>query len=126
MTTADELAAVVVELRPLANDMALPDTCDVKRKGTATVDSRGNKTYPETTIATARCRLRAQLSRPEEKAVADQVEAIAPYAIDLPYTVALTAPDVLLVNGTRRFQIVGVIKEGGFGVFATAIVEERT
>jgi len=126
MTLAAELLADVAELRLLAVEMALPDTCDVKRKGTATVDTRGNKTYPETTFATSSCGLRSSLSRPDEKVVADQAEAVAPYAIDLPYASAVTARDVIVVNGSRRFDVIGVIKEGAFGVFTVAIVEERT
>lgn len=126
-STADELAAAVAELRPVANDLALPDTCAVTRKGTATTDSRGNKTYPDVTASSPRCRLRTggQL-RPNERAFADRIQSVAPYAIDLPYGTDVTARDVLIVNTTRRFEIVGVLEEGGFGVFTVAIAEERS
>jgi hypothetical protein len=128
MSTADELAAVVSGLRPIANDLALPDTCEVRRpdRNNPVTDSRGAKTYPEISHAVSRCRLRTGGLRPDERVVADQAEAVVPYAIDLPFTMASIASDVIVVNGTRRFDIIGVLKTEGFGVFATAIVEERT
>ena len=125
MTAADTLAATVVKLRPVANDLALPDFCAVKRKGAATTDSRGNKTYAETTLSTVRGRLRSGQLRPDEKIVADQAEAVAPYAIDLPYGTSITAQDAITVNTTRRFEVIGVLTDGGYGVFTVAIVEER-
>lgn len=127
MSTADTLAATVVELRPVADDLALPDFCAVKRKGAATIDSRGNKTYAETTLATVRGRLRSGPNvRPQERVVADQAEAVAPYAIDLPYGTSVTAQDAITVNTTRRFEVIGVLTDGGYGVFTVAIVEKRT
>jgi len=128
MSTADTLAAVVTELRPVANDLALPDTCAVTRAGAvAVVDTRGNKTYPDTTVATVRCRLRSSgQMRPDERLVADRLQAIAPYAVDLPYGTSVTAKDELVVNTTRRFAVIGVLTEGGYGMFTVAIVEERS
>lgn len=127
MSTADELAVAVAGLRPVAEDLALPDSCTVRRSEEGPRDSRNNPTYTDTTVATARCRLRGSAQmRPQERAVADRVQAVTPYAIDLPYTIALLATDDLIVNDTRRFEIVGIVKEGDYGVFAVAVCEERS
>lgn len=126
MSEADQLAAVVAGLRPVANDLALPDTCTVRRMVAGAPDSRGNPTATETTLATARCRLRSGQLRPEERVIADRVQAVSPYAVDLPYSLAFVAADVLVINDTRRFEIVGVLLDGNYGVFAVAICEERT
>lgn len=126
MSTADQLAAVVADLRPVANDLALPDTCSAIRIVEGPLDTYGNPTTVDITIPLARCRLRSGGLRPMEQAVAERVQATSPYAIDLPYATDLTARDDLIVNGTRRFAIVGVLQDGGYGVFATAICEERS
>jgi hypothetical protein len=126
MSTADTLAAVVADLRPVADDLALPDTCAAVRKVEGARDSRGNPTYTESTVLTARCRLRSGGLRPTEQAVADQVQATTPYAIDLPYATVVTPADAIVVNATRRFELLGIVKDGGYGVFTTAIAEERS
>lgn len=123
---ADELAAVVAGLRPLANDLALADTCQVLRAGAAAVDSRGNRTATEVAALTTRCALRAGGLRPRELAVADRVQSVAPYAVDLPYGTDVRHGDALRVNGTRRFEVLGVLQAGGYGVFAVAVCEERS
>jgi hypothetical protein len=98
----------------------------VRRMVAGAPDSRGNPTSTETTLATARCRLRSGQLRPEERVIADRVQAVSPYAVDLPYSLAFVAADVLVINDTRRFEIVGVLLDGNYGVFAVAICEERT
>ena len=127
MTRADQFAARIPAYRARANELALPDECDVVRKSASPMtDSRGNKTYPEVTASSPRCQLRTggQI-RPDERAFADRIQSIAPYAIDLPYDADITAKDVLVVNDTRRFEVVGVLKAGDFGIFTVSIAEER-
>lgn len=127
MSSADRYAALVAAKRPIYNDKALPDTCQVRGQGTPVVDSTGNETYPEVTLATVRCQLRTGgFVRPSERAVADQVQAVAPYAIDLPYGTAVDASNRIIVNSTREFEIVGVLTPGLFGINTSAVVEERT
>lgn len=128
MTRADQFAARIPAYRARANELALPDECAVVRKSTSpTTDSRGNKTYAEETASSPRCQLRTggQI-RPDERAFADRIQSVTPYAIDLPYDADITAKDVIVVNATRRFDVVGVMKAGDFGIFAVAIAEERS
>lgn len=124
MSTADELAAVVAGLRPLAADLALPDECVVLRP-TTTKDTRNNPIAGESPVATTRCRLRVNPRMPREQLAADRVRAEALYAIDLPIETDVTPADTILVNGIRRFPVTGIQLDGDFAVFQTATAEER-
>ncbi len=128
MSTADILAGVVTDLQPVAYDLALPDTCAVVRRTPGPPDTRGNPTFTESVVALYRCRLRSGQLRPTEQVIADQVRATAPYAIDLPKGADVSAADVLDVGlGTfRRFEAIGVLTDGGYGMFTTVIAEERS
>lgn len=93
-------------------------------RDTATSDSEGGTTVIEATVEAGGCDLRAGLTRPDERAVADQTQATTPYVITLPYATSAVATDRLMVAG-RTFEILGVLKDGFLGTDARAVCEER-
>lgn len=126
-TTADRIAATVARIRPVAEDLALPDQCVVWRSDSGTVDSRGNAVPGEYRAGGFRCQLRTSRARvPREGAQADRVQSVAAMEIAAPIEGDITPEDVIEVNGTRRFEVIGVAAGGEFGVFQIASVEERT
>lgn len=124
MSTADRYAALVAAKRPLANDRVLADTCTVQVATAGTKDSRGNVPMTETAGATVRCRLRSDVRLPQERAVADRVQSVAPYAIDLPFGTSVNATDRVAI-GARTFDVIGISEAEAFGMFTTVIAEER-
>ncbi len=71
------------------------------------------------------CLLEAGNIRPEERDVASRRGFQAPYVIELPYATGAAPADRLRVNGARTFEVVGVLRDGVWGLVARAICEER-
>lgn len=117
-------SAEIAEFRATLED-AFPDSVQVTRATGTTRDSRGNLTAAPVAIETTPGELRAlNALRPEERAVADRLQWAVPYAIDLPYGSQAQPSDRLVVNGGRAFEVGGVVRDGAWGLSATAIVRE--
>lgn len=124
MSTAEDLAAVVTELRPVANDLALPDDYTVIR-ATLVDDGAGGRTATEAIVEAGKCRKRLGGVREGERVVMQRLQWSSGYALDLPTETSLTPADDITVNGTR-FEVGEVQRGGAFSVFVTAIVRERS
>lgn len=112
----------VAEFRALIED-TYPDTFEIVRE-TRTDSDEGGWTNAETVIGTGNCRLRSSEIQPQEQQIAERFGWEVAYPIDLPYATAVTPADRLRVNGTRTFEVGGVIKAGTWGFWATAVCKE--
>lgn len=124
-TTADAIAAIVADLRPLHDDLALPDTCDIQTQVTVK-DSRGNVVGEEwQTQATVRCALEVSGISGREY-VAGSVEATdLPYIVTFPYDTDVSGANRLMIAG-RTFEVEDVRQGEGFEVATTAACREVT
>lgn len=127
MPASDVLSpAEVAEFRALTVDLAMPDSCEIRRETSGGVDEFGNDLPPTvTTVETSACVVLADGLSPREEVIASRLGWTVPMKIDLPFATVATPPDTIRVNGTRVFEIGGVVKEGVWGIVATAVVEER-
>lgn len=93
---------------------------------TNTPDDTGGWETVEGTGESGRCTLIAGATRPEERVVAERLQATTPYVIrNLPADSAVTEKDVIQV-GQRRFEVLGVLRAESLRVSVTAICEERS
>lgn len=121
-TTADAIAAIVADLRPLHDDLALPDTCEIVRV-TTVPDGRGGTTTTESTIDTVRCALDVSGQSGNEY-VAGSVENVnLPYTITLPYGTDVNEQDTIGVDG-RTFAVETVRSGGGYEIAVEAACRE--
>lgn len=122
-----DLAGVVATGRQLAAQArAGADTFAVLRT-TDAAGGEGGASGTEATGDTGECLLTPGATRPEERVIADAAGSQAPYVVRaLPWDIDLKASDVLLINGTRRMEVLGVLKAGAANVVVTAVCEERT
>lgn len=119
-------AADIAEFRALVEDLAYPDVCEIRRQVDAGTDEFGNPLPPTTaTFESGPCSLRSGGLQPNERLAATRLEYATPYAIDLPFPTIVTVEDTIRVNGTRTFEVGGVIREGEWGIDATAVCVER-
>lgn len=117
LTTAERDA-----FRALVAD-AFPDMVEILAPSGA-VDSRGNRTAGEQVIAVMPGELRAEGMRPQEREVASRLGWAAAYAVDLPYDAPVEARHRLRIAG-RVFEVGAVLRDGAWGLAATAICAER-
>lgn len=103
--------------------LALPDTVEVLAPSGA-LDSRGNRQTGTTVVATIPGALRGSNLRPDEREMAGRLGWAAAYAVDLPYDAAVQPQHRLRVNG-RVFEVGAVVRDGAWGLLATAICAER-
>lgn len=123
MPASDYLSpAEVAEFRALVEG-TYPDTYEVLRD-TDTPDDTGGWTTAETVSSTGACRLRPLGESAQETIVAERLEWQVAYSIDLPYGADVTPRDRLRVNGTRTFEIGGIVRGGAWGFWATAVCRE--
>ncbi len=117
------IASVVALGRGIAADYR-PDTYQLLRP-VLVADDAGGWTETEGVVESGGCILTAGNTRPEERAMAEKISAIAPIIVrNMPYTTTLTAADTLLINGTRRLNVLGVLRAEAVNVAVTAICEE--
>ncbi len=121
--------ADIAELRTVA-ELPFGDAYVVLRKSpTPTRDSRGNRidstATDYVTVESGMGRLRTQGLQPNERIMAESLNAIAPYAIDLPIDTIADTPDRIAI-GNRFFEVQGVLRAGSLGLIATAVCEERS
>lgn len=101
-----------------------PDRYAVVR-ATSTPDDAGGGTATEAVVEEGGCLLTAGATRPQERAIADRLGSQAPLVVrNLPWDSGVTAQDTLLINGTRRLNVVGVLRAGALTVALTAVCEE--
>jgi head-tail adaptor len=117
--TADERDT----LRALVAD-AFPDTVEVLAPAGAR-DSRGNRLAGEQVIATLPGQLRGQGLSPQEREAASRLGWAVAYAIDLPYDAPVQPSHRLRVNSSRVFDVGAVVRDGEWGLAATAVCAER-
>lgn len=119
--TSDDIA----EFRALAEDLGFPDSYQLMAT-TKTTDGAGGTTGgTPAAIESGGCSLTMGLTRPEERAIADRAGYQSPYIIELPYDTQAKPRHQLKVNGSRTFQIAGVLKDGNWGITARAICQEN-
>lgn len=119
------IASVVAIGRDIAADYR-PDAYQILRT-VSTPDDGGGRTEVEAVVEAGGCVLTAGATRPEERAEAARVEATAPIVVrNMPHTTGLVASDTLLVNGTRRLEVLGILRAEAVNVAVTAICEERS
>ncbi len=122
MSTADNLATIIAGLRPIHDDIALPDTCDVLRV-VQTSDGRGGVTETEVLAGTYRCAVDASGLIGHE-AVSGSIESVdRPYTITLPYNADVTEQDAIESNG-RRFEIETARRGEGYEIATEVAARE--
>jgi hypothetical protein len=125
MPTSDVLSpADVAEFRALLADLAFPDLYELRRPVATGTDDYGNTETGETLIESGLGRLRTGGLQPTEREMAGRLGWTGPYVVDLPYATLAVATDTLRI-ATRDFEIQGVLREGAWGIQATAVCQER-
>ena len=122
MSTADDLAAVVAGLRPLYEDVAMPDWCEVIRPVTG---SGFNAATTEQVVEVTRCALGVSERSGIERTSGDRLTGITIYTCDLPWSSIVRDTDTLRVNG-REFAVTSVGFAEGFEIGRTALLEARS
>lgn len=118
-------AATIAALRGVTATLSFPDTYELLAT-TTTPDTAGGSTETEGVIESGTCSLTAGGTSPDERAIATRQGAQAPYVIELRYDTAATGRHRIRVNGARTFEIVGVLKDGMWGISAELVCEERS
>lgn len=114
-TTADELAAIVADLRDMHDDLALPDTVAIQRK-VEVKDARGGTTWKWETCGYARASIDPSASTGSGEYVAGSIERVdLSYTITLPYDTSVTEQQ-RIVAGSRVFEIASVRSGEGYGI----------
>lgn len=101
----------------------LPDTVEILAPSGA-LDSRGNRQAGEQVIAVTAGQLRGQDLRSMEREAASRLGWTAAYAVDLPYDTIAQPHHRLRIAG-RTFEIGAVVRDGEWGLLATAICAEH-
>lgn len=118
------LIASVVALGRVEAAKYRADTYQILRL-TTVPDDAGGWTETEGVVESGGCILTAGNTRPEERALAEKISAIAPIIVrNMPHMTTLIAADTLLINGTRRLNVLGVLRAEAVNVAVTAICEE--
>lgn len=121
--TADTIAGIVASLRPIHDDLALPDTTDILREAIVS-DGRGGEVVTWTTVATSRCALDVSGQAGTGEYVVGSVETVdLPYVVTLPYGTDVTTDDRFLIDG-RTFEISTVRSGEGYEIAVTALCRE--
>ena len=123
-TTADAIAAIVADLRPLHDDLALPDIAEIQRE-VETRDGRGGVTVEWQDIATVRCELSVSGMSGNEYVVGNVETVNLPYVVTMPFGTDVTEQDRLTIAG-RTFVIETVRQGEGFAVALEAACREVT
>jgi hypothetical protein len=118
--TANDIAITEAFERELMADTAL-ETFVVERD--MWPSGSGRKPTPNI-VASGFCQLRLIGANASEQSVADRLGWTLSYAIDLDDMTDITPSDRLVLNGTRRFEIGGVIDLGHGSTQKTLIVRE--
>jgi hypothetical protein len=101
----------------------LPETAEILAPSGA-LDSRGNRQAGEQVIGTTAAWLRGAGLSPQEREAASRLGWAVAYAVDLPFEAAVH-PSHRLRIGQRTFEVGAVVREGDWGLLATAICAER-
>lgn len=101
------------------------DTYSIVRV-TRTPDDEGGWTEVSGVVESGTAILTAGATRPDERALADKVQAATPFVLrNMPWNTTLAADDTVTVNG-RTFQVLGVLRAEAVNVAVTAVLEERS
>lgn len=129
-TTADAIAAIFAEARPVFEDSFLPDGYELLGD-IVTEDAYGGRTSEEGVVESGRCLLDVSATQGREGAPRDIVTATGPYIADLPIDTIATAQHRIRITAagtgeTREFAITEPPKRGGgFEVFTRLMLELR-
>jgi hypothetical protein len=123
-SVADELAAVIAEVRPEIAGVVHTDTYAILRT-TTVADGRGGWTETTTTVETGRCRLIVAQRMGGEVVSGGRVTPLSIYTADLPIGSIVTENDTLGING-RTFLVTDTKAGGALALFVTVDLEERT
>ena len=129
-TTADDIAAIFAEARPVMEDTFFPDTYELLGD-VETDDAYGGRTVVEAVVEAGRCALDIANTQGGEGAPRDVTTATGPYVADLPLGTIATAEHRIRITAggtgeTRVFAITEPPKRGGgFEVFTRLMLELR-
>lgn len=115
-------AAGMAQIRALVASF-FPDTYEILRTAPATGGPRG-AAPAETVAAAGDCELREVAREPAERTIAERHGWEVAYVIDLPWGVAVKNKDRIRVNGSRTFEVGGVVYGGNMDTEVTAVVTE--
>lgn len=121
-TAADAIADIVSGLRPLHDDLALPDLCEIQHT-VETRDSRGNPVTTWETLAVSRCAVDVSGMAGREYVVGGVETTDMPYIVTMPYDAPVTTANRLIVEG-RIFEITDVRRGEGFEIATTVACRE--
>lgn len=94
---------------------SLPDTCTLKRQGSATSDGAGGQTYGAPTSTVYPCRITPRLAtgtgqlKDAETIEGDRLIAQAPWMITISALVELDAQDQIIAGDGRQFEVFAVL-----------------
>lgn len=117
MIAAEELTS----LRGAA-DAALPDTCVIQRPSRVS-DSEGGSTTAYPTLATVACRIAPGGQTPQERVIADRIQAEMVVAITMPALTDIDSAD-RVTSGGRTYEIVEPLAPRSFEVARRVIARE--
>lgn len=122
--TANDLAISAAFERELMADHAR-DTFVILRDVPVSDGAGGRRKTQPDIIGMGRCLLRPLQSASAEQVIADRIGWTVAYAIDLDDSFSVSPANRIIVNGSRTFEIGGVIDVGESSTQKTLIVREH-
>lgn len=124
MSKADQFAAIVDRLRPLHDDLALPDAIEIWRI-TKTRDSRNNIVETLNKVDDVRAQVEPA-NRAGRLYVAGAIEDQERlYVITLPYATDVRIDDEIRLGG-RRFEVREIGQGGAYSIATEVVAQEVT
>lgn len=117
-------SADIAKLQPLMG-LAWLDEYRVVRVVTRVRDSQGAIVPVSATVEFGRCNLRRVGNQPSEGTVSGRTESSNMNEVDLPTDVDVTPDDDLIVNGDH-YEVLGIHRAGGLGLYVTAVVTRKS
>lgn len=116
-------SAEIAGFRALEASLLYHDTYAVIR-ATNTDDGAGGATTTEATVESGGCDLTAIPRLPRELSAGGRIESDSNYYVTLSAASIVTASDRLVINGTRRFEVVGIDRDGFLAIDTRAVCRE--
>ena len=116
-------SAEIAGFRALEASLLYHDTYAVVR-ATSTYDGAGGATTTEATVESGACDLTAIPRLPREAPEGGRLVSDTNYYVTLPVASVVTPSDRLVINGTRRFEVVGIDRDGFLAIDTRAVCRE--
>jgi hypothetical protein len=117
-------AADMAELRTL-DELFMPDQCSITRVSPGTVNADGSGEPGSSVTTTYACRIAPLGGSPVEQVFAARLQNVTGFLVTLSYDADVQETDVI-VSGSQRFQVIGVLAPTSFMTSVRAVCRRIT